>query len=41
LPRLSLDFWDIVILLVTPLMAGLAARMAARMTVLASLKDTL
>ncbi len=41
LPRLSLDFWDIVILLVTPLMAGLAARIAARVTVLASLKDTL
>jgi len=41
LPRLSLDFWDVVILIVTPLMAGLAARLAARMTVLASLKDTL
>lgn len=41
LPRLSLDFWDIVILLVTPLVAGLAARIAARTTVLASLKDTL
>lgn len=41
LPRLSLDFWDIIILLVTPLMAGLAARFAARLTVLASLKDTL
>jgi cell division transport system permease protein len=41
LPRLSLDFWDIVILLVAPLMAGLAARIAARVTVLASLKDTL
>ena len=41
LPRLSLDFWDIVILLVTPIMAGLAARMAARLTVLASLKETL
>lgn len=41
LPQLSLDFWDIVILLVTPLMAGLAARFAARVTVLASLKDTL
>ena len=41
LPRLSLDFWDIVILLVTPIAAGLAARMAARITVLASLKDTL
>lgn len=41
LPRLSLDFWDIVILLVTPMAAGIAARMAARLTVLASLKDTL
>lgn len=41
LPRLSLDFWDIVILLVTPIMAGLAARFAARITVLASLKETL
>ena len=41
LPRLSLDFWDIVILLVTPIAAGLAARIAARLTVLASLKDTL
>ena len=41
LPRLSLDFWDIVILLVTPIMAGLAARFAARLTVLASLKETL
>ncbi len=41
LPRLSLDFWDIVILLVTPIAAGLAARMAARITVLASLKETL
>ena len=41
LPRLSLDFWDIVILLITPVMAGLAARIAARLTVLASLKDTL
>ena len=41
LPRLSLDFWDIVILLVTPIMAGLAARFAARITVLTSLKETL
>jgi len=41
LPRLSLDFWDIVILLVTPVMAGLAARIAARWAVLASLKETL
>lgn len=41
LPRLSLDFWDIVILLVTPIAAGLAARVAARLTVLNSLKETL
>ena len=41
LPRLSLDFWDFVILLVTPVAAGLAARMAARITVMASLKETL
>ena len=41
LPRLSLDFWDIVILLVTPIAAGLAARLAARLTVLNSLKETL
>ena len=41
LPRLSLDFWDIVILLITPVIAGLAARMAARVTVLNSLKGTL
>lgn len=41
LPRLSLDFWDVVIILVTPVMAGLAARLAARMTVMNSLKETL
>ena len=41
LPRLSLDFWDIVILLVTPVAAGLAARMAARITVMTSLRETL
>ncbi|MEL6857481.1 MAG: cell division protein FtsX [Pseudomonadota bacterium] len=41
LPRLSLDFWDIVILLITPVAAGLAARMAARITVMTSLKDSL
>ncbi|MEO1305867.1 MAG: cell division protein FtsX [Pseudomonadota bacterium] len=41
LPRLSLDFWDIVILLMAPLIAGIAARMAARITVLNSLKGTL
>lgn len=41
LPRLSLDFWDVLILVVTPVAAGLAARMAARITVMASLKETL
>ncbi|MEM1146428.1 MAG: cell division protein FtsX [Pseudomonadota bacterium] len=41
LPRLSLDFWDFVILLSTPVMAGIAARIAARATVMASLKDSL
>lgn len=41
LPRLSLDFWDVVIILITPVMAGLAARLAARMTVMNSLKETL
>lgn len=41
LPRLSLDFWDIIILLVTPVAAGIAARLAARITVMASLKATL
>ena len=41
LPRLSLDFWDIVILLITPIVAGLAARLAARVTVMTSLKETL
>ncbi len=41
LPRLSLDFWDVVILLVTPIVAGLAARIAARVTVMTSLKEML
>ncbi len=41
LPRLSLDFWDLVILLVTPLAAGAAARIAARVTVMRSLKEYL
>ena len=41
LPRLSLDFWDVVILLVTPIVAGLAARIAARVTVTTSLKEML
>ncbi len=41
LPRLSLDLWDLLILFVTPVAAGLAARLAARITVMASLKETL
>lgn len=41
LPRLSLDFWDIVILLFAPIAAGLAARFAARVTVMASLKASM
>lgn len=41
LPRLSLDLWDLLILFVTPVAAGLAARFAARVTVMASLKETL
>lgn len=41
MPRLSVDFWDVVILLITPIIAGLAARIAARLTVMASLKETL
>lgn len=41
LPRLSLDFWDVVIILITPVAAGVAARLAARMTVMSSLKETL
>ncbi len=41
LPQLSLDFWDVVILLITPVLAGFAARIAARYTVMASLKETL
>ncbi|MGB3627378.1 MAG: FtsX-like permease family protein [Henriciella sp.] len=41
LPQLSLDFWDLVILAVTPVAAGLAARWAAGGTVSHSLKATL
>jgi cell division transport system permease protein len=41
MPKLSIDFWDGIILLVTPVAAGLAARIAARLTVTASLKETL
>lgn len=39
LPRLSLDIWDILILFSTPVAAGLAARAAARLTVLRALKE--
>lgn len=39
LPRLTLDFWDMVILFVTPIFAGLAARIAARMTVTSALRS--
>ncbi|MDJ0920472.1 MAG: cell division protein FtsX [Henriciella sp.] len=38
LPQLSLDFWDLFILILTPIIAGLAARLAARLTVMQSLK---
>lgn len=40
LPRLSLDVWDFLILLLTPIFAGLAARAAARMTVIRTLAGT-
>lgn len=40
LPRLSLDFWDIILLLLTPIVAGFAARMAARFTVIRTLAGT-
>jgi cell division transport system permease protein len=38
LPALSLDFLDLVILVVTPVIAGFAARLAARVTVIRALK---
>lgn len=41
LPRLSLDIVDLAILVVTPVIAGLAARGAARITVLQALKGTM
>ncbi|MEO0817944.1 MAG: FtsX-like permease family protein [Pseudomonadota bacterium] len=41
LPQLSLDPVDFLILLATPVIAALAARGAARLTVMRSLKDTL
>ena len=40
LPRLSLGFWDILILLATPIIAGFAARAAARTTVMRTLAGT-
>ncbi|MEM7663910.1 MAG: cell division protein FtsX [Pseudomonadota bacterium] len=40
LPRLSLDLWDIIILLLAPIVAGFAARTAARITVVRSLAGT-
>ncbi|MEO9969411.1 MAG: cell division protein FtsX [Hyphomonadaceae bacterium] len=41
LPRLSLDFWDFVILLLTPIIAGFSARIAARRTVIKELARTI
>ncbi len=41
LPELSLDFQDMAILVLTPLIAGLAARIAARFTVIRSLKSVM
>ncbi|MFN4224941.1 MAG: cell division protein FtsX [Hyphomonas sp.] len=41
LPQLSLDFPDLAVLVVTPLIAGLAARMAAGITVMRSLKSVM
>jgi cell division transport system permease protein len=38
LPELSLDFLDLVILVTTPVIAGFAARLAARITVIRALK---
>jgi cell division transport system permease protein len=41
LPELSLDIQDLLILVMTPLIAGLAARLAARVTVIRSLKSVM
>lgn len=41
LPVLSLDLLDVMILVATPLIAGLAARLAARVTVIRSLKSVM
>lgn len=40
LPQLNLDFWDLAILVFTPIIAGFAARLAARATVVRSLSET-
>lgn len=39
LPELSLDYTDLVVLVMTPVIAGLAARIAARVTVIRALKS--
>jgi len=39
LPQLSLDLWDFLILILTPIVAGFAARFAARNTVLRTLAE--
>ncbi|RAN36702.1 ABC transporter permease [Hyphomonas sp. GM-8P] len=39
LPELSLDYLDLVVLVLTPVIAGLAARIAARITVIRALKS--
>jgi len=41
LPELSFDFQDLLILVLTPVIAGLAARIAARVTVIRSLKSVM
>ena len=41
LPELSLDLVDLMILVLTPVFAGLAARLAARITVIRSLKSVM
>jgi cell division transport system permease protein len=38
LPELSLDFLDLVVLVITPVIAGFASRLAARITVIRALK---
>ena len=39
MPSLSLDFTDLLLLILTPIIAGFAARLATRLTVLRSLKE--